>query len=387
VNRLRIALAFGGLVLIGLGGGAVGVLIPYQMSDYHVDKVVIGLLFFSFSGGYVLSGIANGPLIHRLGMRGLLSLGGAAYLVASLGIWLHPGYAVLVAANVALGFGAGILDAGLNSYVASLPRHTVLLNLMHGFYGIGALLGPLMAAGLIHIHLPWQDTFLVLAVCVAPLLVGFALVMPVRTEPAPDESPGAPLTLALRHPAVWIAALFLFLYVGVEFTVGSWGFTLLTQGQGHSELLAGYIVSGYWLGLTAGRFLISSSTSRAGIGPVAMMYGCLLAVILAVVLTWWGPSALVGALGFALLGFFLGPMFPTTIAVTPQLMPVRLVPAAIGLLIGASVVGGAIFPFAAGALAQSFGLAALLPFTFALAVVQTAGWWAIARRMREPSLV
>lgn len=373
-------LAFGGLVLIGLSGGASGVLIPYQMSDYHVDKVIVGLLFFAFSGGYVLSGLANGPLIHRLGTRGQLTLGAAVYLATALGIFAHPGFWVLVAATVALGFGAGILDAGLNAYVASLPRHTVLLNLLHAFYGVGALLGPLLAAGLIHVHRPWQDTYVVLAACTVPLLVGFALVMPVRTEPVPDEA-GAPLTLALRHPAVWLGALFLFLYVGVEITVGNWGFTLLTQGQGHSELLAGYIVSGYWLGLTAGRFLISASTSRAGIGPVAMMYGCLLAVILAVVLTWWGPSALVAALGFALLGFFLGPMFPTTIAVTPQLLPVRLVPAAIGLLIGSSVVGGALFPFAAGALAQGFGLGALLPFMLVLAIVQVGGWWAIARRL------
>jgi fucose permease len=380
VNRLRLALAFGGLVLIGLGGGASGVLIPYQMSDYHVDKVVVGLLFFAFSGGYVLSGIANGPLIHRLGTRGQLALGAAVYLATSLGIFLHPGFAVLVAATVALGFGGGIIDAGLNAYIASLPRHTVLLNVLHAFYGVGALLGPLLAAGLIHVHRPWQDTYLVLAACTVPLVVGFALTMPVRAAPVPDAAE-APLTLALRHPAVWLAALFLFLYVGVEITVGNWGFTLLTQGQGHSELLAGYIVSGYWLGLTAGRFLISSSTSRAGIGPVAMMYGCLLAVILAVVVTWWGPSAVVGALGFALLGFFLGPMFPTTIAVTPQLLPVRLVPAAIGLLIGASVVGGALFPFAAGALAQGFGLTALLPFMFVLAIAQAGGWWAIARRL------
>jgi fucose permease len=385
VNRLRLALAFGGMILLGLGAAATGVLIPYQMADYHVDKVVVGLLFFAFSAGYLLSGVANGPLIHRLGTRGHLSLGAGVYLATAFGIGLHPGFVPLLAATVALGFGAGILDAGLNAYVAALPRHIGKLNLLHGFYGVGALLGPVIAAELVHRHLPWQDTFLVLAVAAAPVFVGYLLVLPVRTPPAPDEvGGGTHLSLALRHPAVWLAALFLFLYVGIEVTVGNWGFTLLTQGRGEGDLLAGYVVSGYWLGLTTGRFLISPATSRVGIGPVAMVYGCLLAVVLSVVLAWWGPGALVAALGFALLGFFLGPMFPTTIAVTPQLMPVRLVPAAIGLLIGASVVGGSVFPFVAGALAQGLGLGALLPFLFVLALVQTGGWWAIARRVREP---
>jgi fucose permease len=74
-------------------------------------------------------------------------------------------------------------------------------------------------------------------------------------------------------------------------------------------------------------------------------------------------------------------MFPTTIAVTPLLLPGRLVATAIGLLVGASVVGGAVFPWLAGALAQGLGLRALLPYLAILGVLQTAGWWTIARRL------
>ena len=82
MNRLRIGLAFGGLVLIGVGGSAAGVLLPYQMADYHIDKIGVGLLFFAYSGGYVLSGVANGPLIHRLGTRAQLPPSAAPLLAA-----------------------------------------------------------------------------------------------------------------------------------------------------------------------------------------------------------------------------------------------------------------------------------------------------------------
>jgi fucose permease len=381
VNRLRLALAFGGLVLIGVGAGATGVLIPYQITDYHIDKVIIGLSFLAFSGGYVLSGIANGPLIHRLGSRGQLTLGAASYLTSALVIGVHPPFAAFVALTLALGFGAGVLDAGLNAYVTTLPGHTGLLNYLHGFFGIGALLGPLLAAALVHRHVPWQDTYLVLAALSVPLLVGFALAYP-RAEPvAEDDQARTPLTRALRHPAVWLAATFLCLYVGIEAAVGNWSFSLLTELKGEGDLIAGYAVSGYWLGLTIGRFLINALASRAGFTLVATMYGCLAGVIVAVALTWWGPTGLVTALGFALVGFFLGPIFPSTIAVTPTLLPARLVSSAIGLLVGASVVGGTVFPWLAGALAQGFGLTSLLPYLLALAVAQAIGWWAIARRM------
>jgi fucose permease len=221
-----------------------------------------------------------------------------------------------------------------------------------------------------------------------PLLIGFALVFPRWAEPAPDEAgAGVHLTRALRHPAVGLAALFLCLYVGVEVTVGNWSFSLLTEVNGQGDLLAGYVVSGYWLGLTIGRFVINTLASRAGLGLTTMLYGCLAGVILAVALTWWEPTGLLAALGFALVGFFLGPVFPTVIAVTPRLLPERLVSSAIGLLVGASVVGGALFPWLAGAIAQGLGLSSLLPYLLVLAVLQTGAWWAIARRLRSTTPV
>jgi fucose permease len=198
-------------------------------------------------------------LIRVLGTRGQLSLGAAVYVVTALGIWLHPGFPVLLVASIALGFGTGVLDSGLNAYVATLPGHTALLNYLHAFVGVGALLGPLLAAEIVdHRRLPWQDTYLVLALVAVPLVIGYAVAYPARADTAPVEvlhpvavlpsvAPGersdrrpssrsgkldGPLALALRRPEVGFAAAFLALYVGVEVTVGNWGYSLLTLGQG-----------------------------------------------------------------------------------------------------------------------------------------------------------
>jgi fucose permease len=81
-----------------------------------------------------------------------------------------------------------------------------------------------------------------------------------------------------------------------------------------------------------------------------------------------------------LLGFFLGPVFPTAVAFAPRLTTDRLAPAAIGVMNAGSVVGGAALPWAAGALAQGVGTWALAPFAAALAVLQLAVWWPLAAR-------
>ena len=67
------------------------------------------------------------------------------------------------------------------------------------------------------------------------------------------------LGAALRDRGVQLGAAILAVNVGLEASVGDWGFSYLVQARGLTESLAGYAVSGYWLGMTLGRFLIVGS--------------------------------------------------------------------------------------------------------------------------------
>jgi fucose permease len=182
----------------------------------------------------------------------------------------------------------------------------------------------------------------------------------------------------LKLAAVWLGALFLFLYVGTEISVGNWSYSFLLEDRHQGTLLAGWVVSGYWFGLTLGRFLINTIAERLHLGIAAMLYACLIGIGISALLVWFIPSLQI--LGFCLIGFFMGPIFPSMIAVVPYLVPGRLVPSAIGFLVGTSVVGGALFPWLVGTLAQYIGIWALLPCTIALTVIMFSNWWAITRR-------
>lgn len=384
--RASVGLSFAALIVLGFSGGATGVLIPSQQADYHVDKATIGILFFTFSAGYVLSGIVNGLLIRILGARGQLTVGGAVVAVGSVCTALRPPFVLLALLSVVLGAGIGILDAGYNAFVAHLPNPTSLLNLLHACYGVGALVGPLVAAFLLHAGLDWPAFYWVLAPCGALLAAGSAALLPGRVTAA--HEPGAPVSVrqALRRPAVWLGAAFLFGYVGVEVTVGNWGYSFLTQHVGQGALLAGWVVSGYWLGLTIGRFVVGTVALRLGLGTAGMMYAMVGGLCVCAALLWAIPGSVAAALLLLVMGMFLGPMFPTVIAVQPRLVPVSLVPTSIGLLMGVSVVGGSALPWGAGTLAQHVGLGSFPPYLLVLGVLCLLGWWGIARRMApEPT--
>src|SRR6185437_2025279 len=131
-----------------------------------------------------------------------------------------------------------------------------------------------------------------------------------------------------------------------------------------------------------GRFLISPFATRIGASAATMAFGCLIGVTVVAALTWVLPGG-ASITGFVLLGFFLGPIFPTAMAIVPNVTPARLVPTAIGVMNAGSVVGGSALPWLAGALAQATGAWTLLPFALVLAVVTMAIWWLIVRNRAQ----
>ncbi|MBP2707438.1 MFS transporter [Microbispora sp. RL4-1S] len=383
-----VALAYAAFVLVGLNAGVGGVLLPAQIRDYGLDKATVGTTFFAFSAGFMLAGSTAGPLIERLGLRTTMSVGGGAFVVAGLVTAGRPPFLALVAIQVAAGYGTGILESALNVYLTDLPGATTLLNRLHAFFGVGALLGPVLAAWILE-HQPWTVVWLVLALTCLPLTAGFHLLLPAResraARAAREPGPGL-LATASREPAVLLGAVFLAVYVGLEISVGNWGFSFLVDERGHGDLLAGYTVSGYWLGLALGRLVISPLAARLGLTDTGMTFACLTGITVCGLLVWAVPAPAAATVTFALLGFCLGPIFPTTMAVAPRLTTARLVPTAIGLLNGVSVVGGAVFPWLAGAIAQGVGAWTLPPFAVALALLQLVLWWLVTTRMVRTSL-
>jgi fucose permease len=383
-GRAPVALAYGAFVLVGVNAGVNGVLLAAQIDDYAVSRTTLGLTFFASSAGFVLAGITAGALVHRFGTRIAVAAGGGLYAFAALYAGTRPAFVAFVVLQIASGYAVGVLESVLNAYLSALPKATTLLNRLHGFFGAGALLGPPLATWIVATA-SWPTVMLLFGVAAVPLTAGFLIVYP---RAGPDPAPALPESptsdslarLALRQSGVRLAAALLGVYVGLELGVGNWAFGYLVESRGQTEVLAGYAVSGYWFGLTAGRFLLSPIVTRLGLTAAGLMNICLAGVTFITALTWLVPGRAAATAGLVLLGFFLGPIFPTVMAVAPLLTTARLVPTSIGIMNAGSVIGGASFPWLAGAIAQGAGVSTLLPFTLALSLLQHVIWRPMARR-------
>lgn len=369
--RVQISVAFLAFLLIGANDGAFGVLIPSISAHYQINKDTISLLFLANTVGYLAAALNNGLLMVKLGERAFLLLG-LASLGLSMGalVFMPPFLAVLLL-FLPVGFGIAILDAGLNAYLAGFPRNTALLNYLHACYGTGALLGPFLASLMLALNSGWNMVYLVWSgICLllfGSVALAFRKIMTAKQQEQANHevhSGKKLLQSVLRLRVVWLVALFLFFYVGSEHSLGNWSYSFLTEQRHMPSLFSGWLVSGYWLGLTLGRIVLAQVAQR--LGEQRLISYCLFGVFAGSLLVWLGPLQVILASGLFLLGFSLGPIFPTTIALTSRLVSGRLLLSAIGLLTSLTSVGAALFPWIVGNLAQSLSLEILFPFVLLL---------------------
>lgn len=423
----QISIAFFAFIIMGANDGAIGVLIPDIRGHYAIDKAIVSWLLLCSSIGYLLSAFNSGFLVKKLGQCRFLLLGGSALILGAFSISLLPPFALLTLPFFLIGFGIATLDTGLNAYMASLPRSTERLNYLHAFYGVGALLGPIIASAILAVGLTWNYVYSLWIILSLFFFLGVAFtfekqsVLPVYQSPDDRHESSrqfsrrsiqlrsritrvrlVPLEQAqqlhtdcgemqnktssmvnvLRLPITWIVAFFLFFYVGVEISLGTWSYSFLTEQRQQPALFSAWIVSGYWMGLTLGRIILAQLATR--LSERAAIQICVIGATLGILLTWLIPIGILSALTLCFTGFCLGPIFPTTMAIMPQLFSQRLLATAIGLVASLGGLGGTLFPWLSGNLAQAFGLWVILPLALALMVMMFL-LWMLVQEVTQPS--
>lgn len=383
VSRFQISTAFVGFLLLGMASGAWGVLLPNVSAFYHVGRSVVGLLFFASATGYVFSALGTSLLTAKLGQHWYLVTGTALLLLCCVSFSLQPPFLLALLIRLLQGMAGAMLETGFNVLLVALPNNIALLNTLHAFGGVGTLAGPLIASTLLAFGWGWNIAFLVWALLALLLLIGLLTLFPYSFHGAQNvEQRGKKersLLIVLKIPMIWFTTLFLLFSVGVEVSLGDWGYTFLTEQRGANVELAGGIMSGYWLGSILGRFILNFLIKRVHLSFSGQMNICLIGIIFGLLMIWFSPSVIACAAAFFVVGTFLGPISPSTVALLPDIVKRGLIESAMGFLLSMGILGGALFPWVAGTLAQDRGIGALAPYALSLTVVMLALWCAMRR--------
>ncbi len=367
-------------VALGLPDGMLGTAWPSMRRTLHAPVGDLGLVLIAYTAGAVAISAVVGGLIRRTGVAALLGAAGVIAAAAAAGFAGAPTFGVVILAGAVSGVAGGLMDSGLNIAVGMSGRRR-LLNLLHGFYGVGTMIGPLVVTAAV-VSGSWRPAYLVLLVVdvtvallwLAARIAGEApaggpdaasQAEPERAGPAQERRRSFPGAAAAAGVVVF------FLYTGLEVSAGQWETTFARDHLHLSASAAGLATFGYWGALTATRIGLAL-LPRPPRNEVVVRVGTFFAVASAA-LIWWEPAAGVAIAGFVALGALLAGVFPALVALTPARVGGIWAPRLIAWQIGAATAGGAALSALIGALIEASGLTVLGPALTALAAVVAAG--------------
>lgn len=374
-NRVLI-LSFVLFIVLGLPTGMLGVAWPAMQTTLKVSMDQVGILLLAGTISYTLFSFLNGIFMARFGAGKTLLAAVAVSALGMAGMGQASGWWMLVGMEFVASIGMGTLDAALNLYFAKHFK-AGLMNWLHGCFGIGATLGPLLMTALFQADLPWRSGYLVVALCFAVLVLLMGVTLPLWDKGSQPDSPAAvqasekraKVLDTLKLGLVWANLGIFFVYCGVEVTTGQWAYSLLTQARNVPEATAGFWVSVYWGTFTFGRLFLGIIVDR--LGTVRMLRWAAIGAVAGAILFAVKFNNLIGLTGLAIIGFALAPIFPTLISYTPTLIGLEHANNAVGFQVGLASFGYAVLPGIAGVLAanNAMGLEIIGPYLIIEAVI------------------
>src|SRR5271155_3683274 len=289
------------------------ILVPHLKSIFDLNYAQVMLVQFAFFGAYFLFSIPSAKIIDAMGYQrsmvvGLLTMGIGAFLFVPAAS--APSYPLFLVALIVLAAGITCLQVAANPYVTVLGKPETAssrLNLTQAFNSLGTFLAPFFGGLLILSAAP--KTMEEIRAMAPAALQAYRL-----HEAATVKTPYVGLGIALillaiaigsfklpkiphaqhqigekvddsiwKHRNLIFGAIAIFVYVGAEFSIGSFLVNYFSQPDigGMTEKVAAGFVALYWGGAMVGRFFGSAllSGAKAAYMGLASVGGALLFLV------------------------------------------------------------------------------------------------------------
>ena len=364
VRRRVAAIAFVGLVLLGLPTGMLGIAWPSMRASLDAPFVGLGVLVAAMTIAQFAASAVSGLLRERLGTIALLLAAVAAAAGGLLIFAIASGWWATILASAVLGSGIGLLDAAVNTE-AALRGDVRFMGALHGAWAIGASLGPPLVGATLVASDSWRPAYVAAAAAFALLgLATYTVRSDLDDSPELETPPSGERSIGRT---VVLGCALMFVYVGIELGAGQWSYTRFTVDPSLTPGLAGLAVFLYWSALAAGRVALAVFGDR--VEPARLFDLSVFTTLGSAGAFWVLPPPAAALLALPCLGAALSVFVPVLLYLTPRRIGSAAAPRAIGYQVAAGMIGGSSLPAAVGLLMQSIDVTVLGPCLVTMAAV------------------
>lgn len=336
----------------------VGVLIPEVARAHGLNLTQAGGLQYATMAGIALAGLFLGGMADRRGHRTTVLIGLALFAAASVLIAFNRGLALLLVLLFASGLAIGVFKTGAIALIGDLARtpgeHVREMNIVEGFFALGAITGPPIVARLLAAGLPWTALYgLAGALTLGLLLLALVVRFPTARPSAEPARAGMIATLAIARDRNALGhGACIFLYVGVETAVYVWMPALLAAEGARTLLPGAWALSTFFVLRAVGRFVGAWTLERLGWARTLAVCGVGVLACFAGALAGGRQAA---ATLLPLSGLFMSVLYPTLNSRAISGFPVERHGAAAGFILFVTCLSAVISPLAIGAVSDAFG--------------------------------
>ncbi|MCA9126361.1 MAG: MFS transporter [Planctomycetales bacterium] len=335
--------------------------------------------------GFIVATLSAGILSDLIGNQRILLLSGV-FLCISLGaVGLIPYFAWQLVAMFVVGVGLGAIEVGANGLMLELHPTAPgrFLNLLATFHGIGSLLVPLYAAGLINAGLHWQSIFLLTSLMAIAMAAPFLWQRQQIAHSSISQSTNqfnwqVIRTVGFTKLMCWYYLL-IGSYVAVELGLAAWLVEYLQEARKFSVTSSSLFLSAFFamimLGRLSGSMLVDHLPFHKAVGvAIGLGISCIAIGLL-------GPQETV--LLIPMSGLFLSIVFPTVTASVARVQRSNM-GVVMGMLFTFGGIGGAVGPWTVGTVSEQLGLPLGLATTIAFGVIALAALGVLAANHPKP---
>ncbi len=335
---------------------AVGEIIKEVMKQFDLSMSAAGLLHYGPMIAIALSGILLGFLADKLGRKTTIVLGLTIFSLNSYLFIVGNSFAFFLSLLIVSGFAIGIFKTGalalIGDITKSINEHTSTMNMVEGFFGVGAIIGTFLVSYFLSAGVAWKWLYVVAAtLCVVLIVLALLVKYPV-TKISKEEPINLKRTMIMmKNPYAMGFSLSAFLYVSVEAGIYVWMPSLFAHYTGNLLYIATYSLTIFFILRATGRFLGAWIMKQVDWSLALTLFSS--AIFLCFVGSIWG------GINFAIIllplsGLFMSVLYPTINSKGISCFHKSEHGAVAGVILFFTAAGAALGPLAMGAISDAF---------------------------------
>lgn len=349
-------------------------MLPSIAETFSLSVSQSGIIFSANFIGFVAFILFGGILADRIGKKKVFV---AAVVGFALSLIIFPISSNFLGVCIVMafigGFG-GIIETVTNAVISDInpTKASFYVNMTQVFFGVGAVLGPIVASVVVASGIKWQAYYFGMGV----ISVVIALLIVLAKVPNIQSTDGISLVIfkgLMRDKRFLLICLCMFLYTGSE--VGSWGWmsTFLKGNMNFGIIKSGIAVAAFWASMTISRFICGFLTFKFNIRWIIIT----LAFFSSIFVFLMGFEVSEGVMWFVIigLGFSFSSQWPLIASFGSEKYPASS-GTVFALLVGSGGLGGTVIPYAMGYLGEKTNehIAAMSPAILFIVIVVIFLW-------------